>query len=98
MCNLLLEEFRIYFLSNYYNIKEHWAYAYRKNCHINTNMHLDKSIAASLRFIRDKTIERIIKLSKGKNLTTFLKYTLDIELLYVLPSINWKVKNLMKVW
>lgn len=76
-----------YFIDNYANNYAQWAYCYRKDTGINTNMRLeslhktikyyylgglkirrlDKGIYAVLTYVRDKTIERIIKNIKGKN-------------------------------
>nr|CAI5829990.1 unnamed protein product [Callosobruchus analis] len=39
--NNSLAEFQNYFLNSYYPIRTQWAYAYRKLCNINTNMHLE---------------------------------------------------------
>lgn len=90
--NLLYQDsetrnFAKYFCDNYKHNYRQWAYCFRKNCGINTNMHcesmhksikyfyldgkvtkrLDKGLNALLKFIRDKTVERIIKTTKGKH-------------------------------
>lgn len=81
------ENFGNYFRNKYSNNFEQWAYCFRNNCFINTNMHLeamhkvikyfyldrknvkrlDKGLQVILKFVRDKSLERIIKLIKGKN-------------------------------
>lgn len=75
-----------YLVENYSNCKKQWAYCYRKQCGISTNMplenmhknlkytylegkrvkRLDKSLHALLKLIRDKTTDRLIKMTKGK--------------------------------
>lgn len=91
--DVALTEFKKYFLENYVYIKKQWAYAYRKECNINTNMHLenmhknlkylyfdgkkikrmDKSIHMLLIFIHEKSVERLIKLTKGKTTKHMIK-------------------------
>ncbi|KAJ8914302.1 hypothetical protein NQ315_011287 [Exocentrus adspersus] len=80
-------EFGNYFSRNYSSNSKLWARCYRKDCSVNTNMHLesmhrtlkhcyldgkvvkrlDKGLYAVLKLIRDKTVERLIKKTKGKN-------------------------------
>lgn len=79
-------DFGVYFNTYYVGICEKWAYCYRKECGINTNMRLesmhkvikyfyldgkcvkrlDKGLHATLRYVRDKIIGRIIQHTKGK--------------------------------
>lgn len=80
------KNFSEYFINNYGNNYISWAYCYRKELGINTNMYLesmhriikydylegkkikrlDKSLHSLMRFTRDKHVERLIKLTKGK--------------------------------
>lgn len=81
------KKFGEYFANTYGHNYKKWAYCFRKECSINTNMHLesmhktikyfyldrktvkrlDKGLAQVLRYIRDKSVERIIRLTKGDN-------------------------------
>lgn len=81
------EKFGIYFKNYYGRNYEKWAYCYRQNCGINTNMYLesmhktikyfylerktvrrlDRGLHVVMKYLRDKSIERIIKITKGKN-------------------------------
>lgn len=80
------ESFGNYFKINYSQQFKLWASCYRKECHINSNMHLeaahktikycylngttvqrlDKGLNAVMKYVRDKTVQRIIKHKKGK--------------------------------
>ncbi|XP_045462465.1 uncharacterized protein LOC123672400 [Harmonia axyridis] len=76
-----------YFKKNYaYNFRK-WAYCFRVEAGINTNMHLesmhkvikyfylerktvkrlDEGLIAVLKYVRDKSVERIIRLTKGEH-------------------------------
>ncbi|XP_050310809.1 uncharacterized protein LOC126746544 [Anthonomus grandis grandis] len=76
-----------YFEKNYSNNYQKWAYYFRQECGINTNMRLeslhkvikyfylngkcvkrlDKGLHATLKYLRDKTVDRLIKHTKGKS-------------------------------
>lgn len=86
LCDPETITFYEYFVKYYGNNHSSWAYCYRKELLINTNMYLesmhriikyeylegkkvkrmDKSLHNLMRFTRDKQVERIIKLTKGK--------------------------------
>ncbi|KAJ8958366.1 hypothetical protein NQ314_006427 [Rhamnusium bicolor] len=86
-CDVETEGFGYYFKTNYRHNFKLWASCYRKECNINTNMHLeaahktikychlngtkvqrlDKGLNAVLKYVRDKTVQRIIKNKKGKH-------------------------------
>lgn len=77
-----IEYFKNYYASKY----EYWAYCYRLNAGINTNMHLermhrslkyiylkgksvkrlDKGISGIMSFVRDKLINKLLVINKGK--------------------------------
>ncbi|XP_008188185.1 uncharacterized protein LOC103310726 [Acyrthosiphon pisum] len=79
-------EFANYFVSQYGNYVQSWAYCHRIHAGVNTNMHiermhctlkhiylqgkkvkrLDKSLYALMKFIRDRSIDRLIVIHKGK--------------------------------
>ncbi|XP_050516253.1 uncharacterized protein LOC126891116 [Diabrotica virgifera virgifera] len=81
------KRFGEYFAKYYFSNCEKWAYCYRQNCGINTNMRLegmhkaikyfyldgkrvrrlDKGLHATLKYVRDKIVGRLIKLTKGKH-------------------------------
>ncbi|GFX28880.1 MULE domain-containing protein [Trichonephila clavipes] len=90
--NDITREFCKYFIGNYANCINSWAYCHRLQSGLNTNMHvesmhktlkyiylkgrnakrLDKTIYALMRFIRDKLVDKLIVMNKGK-LTSKLK-------------------------
>ncbi|KAJ8975738.1 hypothetical protein NQ317_016512 [Molorchus minor] len=86
MCNNEdTKQFGEYFANTYSHNFKKWAYCFRKEASINTNMHLesmhkvikyfylerktvkrlDKGLNVVLKYVRDKSVERIIRLSKG---------------------------------
>lgn len=103
-------DFGIYFQNNYGLNYRQWAYCFRRECGINTNMRLesmhkvikyfyldgkkvkrlDKSLHVLLKYIRDKSVDGLIKSTKGKytqhNTTIFKNHqaaatsTFDVQL------------------
>ncbi|VEN58334.1 unnamed protein product [Callosobruchus maculatus] len=80
------KKFGDYFVTYYTKNYMKWAYCYRKDCGINTNMklesmhkvikyfylsgkhvkRLDKGLHATLKYVRDKIVDRMVKHTKGK--------------------------------
>lgn len=89
LSDLETQAFGSYFEVNYSQNFKLWASCYRKECNINTNMHLeaahktikysylngtkvqrlDKGLNAVIKYVRDKTVLRIIKNKKGKTIS-----------------------------
>lgn len=88
MCNdQSSKNFGEYFKNTYSQNFRKWAYCFRTDSSINTNMHveamhkvikylylerktvqrLDKGLHVMLKYVRDKSVERLIRLTKGEN-------------------------------